>query len=202
MCASRKGLRAGGSCLPASAGGSVCGSGWGPEAGTLATSDNGPQQTKPPVRLPAAAKLFYWMRLAYRDDDALTHPFVNAHVALPLFCLDHFGAPCAHARVWLCVLQSRLPACQGAPRFLWACSFWAGGLLPEERLPLCRSWAAPCAVPVASWGCQGCAARLPGTAQGMLTSAPVCSTEMIWDDTTDTHAVLGWNSTQVVVAFR
>lgn len=26
--------------------------------------------------------------------------------------------------------------------------------------------------------------------------------ETIWDDTTDTHAVLGWNKTQVVVAFR
>jgi hypothetical protein len=32
------------------------------------------------------------MRLAYRDDDALTHPFVNAKVALPLFDVDHFGA--------------------------------------------------------------------------------------------------------------
>jgi hypothetical protein len=26
--------------------------------------------------------------------------------------------------------------------------------------------------------------------------------ETIWDDTTDTHCVLGWSDTQVVVAFR
>lgn len=51
-----------------------------------------PQAQPLAVSLPAAVKLFYWMRLAYRDEDALTHPFVNANVALPLFDLDHFGA--------------------------------------------------------------------------------------------------------------
>ncbi|PSC69058.1 alpha beta-hydrolase isoform B [Micractinium conductrix] len=88
-----------------------------------------PQQSPPPqadapsaaratpahAQLPAV-KLFYWTRLAYREEDALTHPFVNARSALPLFALRHF--------------------------------------------------------------------------------------ETTWDEGTDTHAVLGWSGTQVVVAFR
>ena len=32
--------------------------------------------------------------------------------------------------------------------------------------------------------------------------AGVSHFETIWDDTTDTHCVLGWSETQVVVAFR
>jgi hypothetical protein len=38
----------------------------------------------------AAVKLFYWMRLAYREDDVLDHKFVNAAGGLELFDLQHF----------------------------------------------------------------------------------------------------------------
>ncbi|PRW55924.1 alpha beta-hydrolase [Chlorella sorokiniana] len=64
----------------------------------------------------AAVKLFYWMRLAYREDDVLDHKFVNAAGGLELFDLQHF--------------------------------------------------------------------------------------ETIWDESTDTHCVVGWSDTTCVVAFR
>lgn len=95
------------------------------ERGRRATRHRSPPLRVPPppapppfpsLRSAAAVKLFYWTRLAYREEDALTHPFVNARSALPLFALRHF--------------------------------------------------------------------------------------ETTWDEGTDTHAVLGWSGTQVVVAFR
>jgi hypothetical protein len=75
----------------------------------------------PPLRLYclplAAVRLFYWMRLSYREEaEVMGHPFINAPAAMRLFGVSHF--------------------------------------------------------------------------------------ETIWDDTTDTHCVLGWSDTQAVVAFR
>lgn len=42
----------------------------------------------------AAIRLFYWVRLAYRQEQALDGEFVNAATALPLFGLDQ------HVTVW------------------------------------------------------------------------------------------------------
>ena len=65
----------------------------------------------------AAVRLFFWMRLSYREEEeVMGHPFINAPAAMRLFGVTHF--------------------------------------------------------------------------------------ETIWDDTTDTHCVLGWSETQVVLAFR
>lgn len=71
---------------------------------------------EPMFCMETALKLFFWSRLAYREHDALTYPWVNAHIALPLFGLSQF--------------------------------------------------------------------------------------ETVWDDGTDTHACIGYSSTQAVVAFR
>jgi hypothetical protein len=47
----------------------------------------------PPILLcPAAARLFYWTRLAYRNDEALDYKWINGTEAKRLFNLQHVEA--------------------------------------------------------------------------------------------------------------
>ena len=109
---------------------------------------SGPRVPSPPTLTTACHSLHPYS--ADRDEDALTHSFVNAQTALELCGLTHFEMVCA------CVPAQ--PAVQAAAR-------------PGQ-----------------------------GGQQTPHTSAP--APLQVWDDTTDTHAALGWSGTDCVVAFR
>ena len=53
---------------------------------------------------PAAVRLFYWTRLAYRNDKALDYKYLNAATACRLFDLDQHCTVCVDRTDTHCVL--------------------------------------------------------------------------------------------------